>query len=275
MESTRNAVASTSLLVAAMRAEETTRDDPLFADPFADALAGEQGRQLLQEYRSVTGPSSPAIIEIRTRYWDEALLRAADHGASQFVIVAAGMDARAYRLPWRLETVLFEIDQPGVMAAKNAVLADETTRCTRIPVGVDLADDWPAALLSQGFATATKTVWLVEGLLQYLDEAAVNALFSRIDDLSAAGSTLMYDVVGKTLLEAPFLAPLRQYMTQLGAPWTFGVDAPTELVEPRGWTAAVTDAAKPGNAWNRWPAPAVPLDVPDVPRGFFVEATKN
>ena len=75
-------------------------------------------------------------------------------------------------------------------------------------------------------------------------------------------------------LEAPLLQPTLEFMAKLGAPWIFGSDTPATLVEHRGWTATVTDAAEPGNRWNRWMHPAVPADVPGVPCGYFVEAIK-
>jgi methyltransferase (TIGR00027 family) len=273
MENTRDAVAATGLLVAAMRAEESARRDPLFVDPFAERLAGDAGRKLLAEATADTEQSSGQIV-IRTRFWDEALLRAEADGVSQVVILAAGMDARAYRLPWRADTTVYEVDQPSVIATKDELLADEQPSCRRIAVGVDLADDWPNALRSHGFSPSSKAAWLIEGLLQYLEASEVDTLFARIDTLSAPGSRLLYDIVGTVLMQAPFLQATLQFMERLGAPWTFSTDTPAALVEGRGWTAAVTDVAEPGQRWNRWDHPVVPLDVPGVPRGYFVEARK-
>src|SRR4051794_32548304 len=100
-------VAATGLLVAAMRAEESRQDDRLFTDPFAERLAGDEGRQLLAEAEAATGKQSGQII-IRTRFWDEALQRANAGGVAQVVILAAGMDARSYRLPWQANTTVYE-----------------------------------------------------------------------------------------------------------------------------------------------------------------------
>lgn len=272
MDSTRDAVAATGLIAAAVRAEESARDDRLFTDPFAERLAGDEGRQLLAE--AVAAGQASAQIIIRTRFFDEALLDAQDDGVSQVAILAAGMDARAYRLSWRAGTTAYEVDQPQVIAAKDERLAGERPRCRRVAVGIDLADDWPKALQSQGFALSAKTVWLIEGLLQYIDASAVDTLFARVDALSAPGSVLLYNVVGKTMLEAPFLQPTRQFMQRLGAPWTFGTDTPAALVQGRGWTAVITDVAEAGRRWHRWEHPVVPVDVPGVPRGYFVVATK-
>jgi methyltransferase (TIGR00027 family) len=274
MNNAREAVASTGLLVAAIRARESARDDPLFTDPFADRLAGDTGHRLLDAALAESGDASTVQIVVRTRFWDEGLLRAT-RDAKQVVILAAGMDARAYRLAWPDGTTVYEVDQPAVVAAKADILADEEPRCGRVPIGIDLADDWPKALRSTGFDPASPTAWLIEGLLQYLDENAVRTLFERINALSARGSVLLYDVVGKTLLESPMMAPLLQTMAEQGSPWLFGTDEPGELAQRHGWAAVVTDIAEPGNTWNRWFAPAIPMDVPDVPRGYFVEATRE
>jgi methyltransferase (TIGR00027 family) len=270
MDNTKQAVAATGLLVAAMRAEESIRDDALFRDPFADRLAGEDGRRLLAESRAETEqPSAPIVV--RTRLYDEALLRVK---ASQAVILAAGMDARSYRLPWPDDTTVFEVDQPRVIALKDERLAGEQPRCRREAVGVDLADDWPKVLVSRGFDAAARTVWLIEGLLQYLDESDVDRLFARVDALSAPSSVLLYDVVGTELLAAPFLAGTLAYMEKLGAPWVFSSDTPASLVEDRGWTATVTDMAVPGNTCRGGPPPPCPPFAPPPPRGYFVEANK-
>lgn len=104
------------------------------------------------------------------------------------MILAAGMDARAYRLPWQPGTTVYEVDQPRVTTIKDERLAGEQPRCHRVTVGIDLADDWPKALRSYGFSSSAPAVWLVEGLLQYLEASDVGALFTRIDALSAPGS---------------------------------------------------------------------------------------
>lgn len=266
-------MANTGLLVAAIRADESRRPDRLFTDPFAERLAGDTGRRLLAEAVADAGDRPTRQIVVRTRFWDEALLRATQ-SVRQVVILAAGMDARAFRLPWPDGTTVYELDQPEVIAAKSAALAGEQPSSTRVAIGADLTSDWTDSLRSNGFDARRPTAWLIEGLLQYLDEAAVRTVFARVDGLSAPGSVLLYDIVGKTLLDAQLLAAVRQSMARNGAPWLFGTDQPGELAERHGWSTVVTDVAEPGNAWGRWFAPAVPMDVPDVPRGYFVEAAK-
>jgi methyltransferase (TIGR00027 family) len=156
MDNTKHAVAATGLLTAAMRAEESARDDRLFTDPFAARLAGDEGRKLLAEATAASGGVSGEIA-IRTRFFDEALLDAQRDGASQVVILAAGMDARAYRFQWRPGTTVYEVDQPQVIAAKDERIAGAAPRCHRFGVGIDLAEDWPEALVHQGFSSSAKT----------------------------------------------------------------------------------------------------------------------
>lgn len=273
MHTTREAVAGTGLLVAAIRARETLRDDRLFTDPYAEKLAGDAGRRHLEAALTASGEQSTVQIVVRTRFWDEALSRAAAR-TQQVVILAAGMDARAYRLDWPSGVTVYELDQPAVIEAKAGLLAGDTPRSRRVAVGVDLAEDWPAALTASGFDPGAPAVWLMEGLLQYLDEPEVRVLFERVHALSAPGSVLLYEVVGTVLLESPFMAPVLDSMAAQGSPWLFGSDSPGELAERHGWSAVVTDIAEPGNRWGRWFTPAVPLDVPGVPRGYFVEAVK-
>jgi len=264
-----NPVAITGLLVAAIRAEESRRPDRLFEDPHAEALAGPEGRAALARYRAAS-PVSVPIIEVRTRFYDEALARAAASGIRQVVILAAGMDARAYRLAWAPGTRLFEIDQPEVIAHKARVLGELAPRCERRALGQSLLDDWPAALAAAGFDARERSAWLVEGLLQYLTPAAASAVLERVDQLSAPGSVALYDIIGRRLLESPFIAPTLAMMRQLGAPWIFGSDEPAGLL-PR-WRAVLTDPAVIGNAWGRWPFPAAPAAARDAPRGHLVEA---
>lgn len=273
MDANHQAVADTALLVAAIRARESTREDRLFHDPFAERLAGERGCELLAAAVAVSGDQSTTQIVVRTRFWDEALLRAVQV-TQQVVIVAAGMDARAYRMPWPQDTVVFELDQAHVMTAKADLLTNERASCLRVPVGIDLTDDWPAAVVSAGFNPKAPTVWLLEGLLQYLDEAAVHTLFSRIDALSAPGSVLLYEVVGDTLLRSPSMASLLQSMADKGAPWLFGTDQPEHLAQQHGWSTTVTDVAEPGNRYHRWSAPVAQAEEIDAPHGYFVEANK-
>jgi len=126
----------------------------------------------------------------RTRYFDEYFRRAAAAGVRQVVILAAGLDSRAYRLDWPAATTIFELDRPQVLDFKREVLADRGAqpRALRREIAVDLREDWPAALRDSGFDPAMPSAWIAEGLLIYLPAAAQEQLFTGIDGLAGHGS---------------------------------------------------------------------------------------
>ena len=268
-----DAVAKTSLLVAAVRAVETNRSENegrLFTDPFAEALAGSEGFSILEQVRREVGeqPSIP----LRTRYFDDRISEGLAQGIRQIVILAAGMDARAYRLSFPDGTRVFELDRPEVLSYKQEKLGNTLAHCMRYTVGVDLREEWQSRLIQAGMNPAERTLWLAEGLLIYLDEAAVFTLFEKIDSLSVPNSILLFDVLGRSLLDAPQMAKQLHFSEKLGAPWRFGVDEPEEFMEHFGWKAVATQPGEVDPA--RWPFPTAPRHVPDVPRIFFVEACK-
>jgi methyltransferase (TIGR00027 family) len=185
-------VGITALMVAAARAMETERADRLIEDPYAAALAKTAGLAV---------PTDPAdfgegwqdtidYIGLRSRFFDEWFEAACAEGVRQAVILASGLDTRAYRLPWPPGFALFEIDQPKVLAYKDEILAERGAHpaCDRHAVAVDLGDDWPGALQQSGFDPARPTAWLAEGLLCYLPAAVDLRLLRAVHELSAPGS---------------------------------------------------------------------------------------
>jgi methyltransferase (TIGR00027 family) len=134
---------------------------------------------------------------VRTKYFDSALLAAADAGVRQVVILASGLDSRAYRLHWPADTVVYEVDQPRVIEFKTTTLVGIGVEPTaeRRTVGIDLRYDWPTALRAAGLDTDAPTAWLAEGLLIYLPPEAQDRLFDNITALSAAGSTVATEYV--------------------------------------------------------------------------------
>jgi methyltransferase (TIGR00027 family) len=134
---------------------------------------------------------------IRTKYFDEYLLAAVQAGVRQVVILASGLDSRAYRLPWPDGTTVYEIDQPAVIESKTRTLADLGAEPTanRRTVPIDLRADWPAALDAAGLDTGAPTAWLAEGLLIYLPSEAQDRLFDNITAISAPGSTIATEYV--------------------------------------------------------------------------------
>jgi methyltransferase (TIGR00027 family) len=205
-----SSVGATATMVAAARVMATKDPQALINDPFAEPLVRAVGLDFFVKMidgdidASLFPNSSPermqAIVDgmgLRTKYFDDYLLNAVRGGVRQVVILASGLDARAYRLPWPNGTVVYEIDQPQVIEFKTRTLADlgaEPT-ATRRTVSIDLRFDWPAALLEAGLDTAAPTAWLVEGLLIYLPPEAQDRLFDNITALSAPGSTVATEYV--------------------------------------------------------------------------------
>lgn len=266
-------VALTSLLVAAMRAAETKRSDNegrLFSDPYAETLAGDEGFIIMQKALDAVG-EQPAIA-IRTAFIDEKIHNAIKSGVRQIVILAAGMDSRAFRLNFPSETKIFELDQPEVLNYKNEKLATVKPHCFRKTIEVDLRREWQEKLLEAGFTKNQKTLWLVEGLLMYLEENQVIELFTRINTLASTQDILIFDIFNRLFLESPHMKKQLDFLADLGAPWKFGTNDPKKFMLDLGWSANLTQAAE--YAPKRWPFPMAPQNIPNLPRGFFVEAYK-
>ncbi|MDD4866682.1 MAG: class I SAM-dependent methyltransferase [Mycobacterium sp.] len=195
-------VGATATMVAASRALASQGPDPLLDDPLADPLVRAVGldpfvRILDGELDFDDDPllnrkARAQQMAVRTRFFDDFFTAATQDGIRQAVILASGLDTRAYRLRWPAGTVVFEIDQPQVIEFKTNTLAGlgATPTAARRAVGVDLRDDWPAALRAQGFAVGQPTAWSAEGLLPYLPPEAQDRLFDHITALSAPGSRL-------------------------------------------------------------------------------------
>jgi methyltransferase (TIGR00027 family) len=271
-------VATTGLYTAMLRARESARSDRLFSDPFAEALAGPQGNEVLtwMETRS-PGVSENPIVAIRTRFFDDVLQHTVSEcGVDQLVVLAAGLDTRAFRLPLPPDLVLFELDRPEVLDFKAARLAQlgAIPCCQRIPIPGDLAGDWPAALQASGFNREQPTAWLVEGLLQYLTKTHVHQLLDTLSGLAVPGSWLFTDLVSHTFFTSPQLAGFLAMMAANGSPWQFGTDNPEGLVATHGWRAQVTRFGEDGASFGRWIMPADYRDDPESPHGYLIVAQR-
>lgn len=197
-------VGSTALFVAASRALEANKPEPLVVDPYAEifcrAVGGEwadvlDGKAPENKLMSEFGRHFVNYQAARTKYFDDYFYAAADAGVCQIVIPAAGLDSRAYRLAWPERTVVFELDQPQVLKFKRDVLTrnGDASTAERREIAVDLREDWPQALRQSGFDPSRPSAWLVEGLLIYLPAAAQGELFTGIHDLAAPGSHVGVD----------------------------------------------------------------------------------
>jgi methyltransferase (TIGR00027 family) len=193
-------VGSTALFVATARALEARKPDPLAVDPFAevfcravggvwaDVLDGTAG-----DHHLLSADFGATFVDFqgaRTRYFDSYFRQAADAGVRQVVVLAAGLDSRAYRLPWPDGTTIFELDRAEVLDFKREVLADQGAQpnAERCEVAVDLREDWPRALRDSGFDSAKPSAWIAEGLMIYLPADAQHQLYTGIDALASPGS---------------------------------------------------------------------------------------
>lgn len=207
-------VGATATMVAAQRALAAAGPDPLIDDPYAAPLVRAVGIDVYT--RMINGeipvpddsefdPRKMAEgMAVRTRFFDRHFIEATQSGIRQAVILAAGLDARAYRLRWPSGTVVYEVDMPQVIDFKTTTLADLGAEPTaeRRTVAVDLRDDWPAALAAAGLDSQAPTAWSAEGLLVYLPPDAQDALFDNITALSASGSRFACEFVPDTALFA-------------------------------------------------------------------------
>ncbi|MDT5147651.1 MAG: hypothetical protein QOC58_2296 [Mycobacterium sp.] len=205
-----SSVGATATFVAAGRAMATRDPRALISDPFAEPLVRAVGIDFFTNMMdgdldlAAIEHSSPvrmqAMIDgmaVRTKYFDDYFIEATGVGVRQVVILASGLDARAYRLPWPAGTVVYEIDQPRVIDFKTTTLAGigaEPT-ATRHAIPIDLRGDWPSALKAAGIDAAAPIAWLAEGLLIYLPPEAQDRLFDNITGLSVAGSTIATEFV--------------------------------------------------------------------------------
>jgi len=203
-----SSVGATATMVAAARALATEDADPIINDPFAAPLVRAVGIDFFT--RVIDGKINPTLegsagetvdgelqtetdsLAVRTRFFDDFFIDATAAGIGQVVILAAGLDARAYRLAWPPGTVVYEVDQPEVIKFKTdtmaALGAPPTTE--RRTVSIDLREDWPTALRDSGFDDTKPAAWSAEGLLMYLPPEAQDRLFDHITALSAPGSQL-------------------------------------------------------------------------------------
>lgn len=270
-------VGSTALGVAAARAAETESDNPLIQDPFARAFleAAGDSRWTMIANPVIAAELSGADVDlrahrqvmidfmaVRTAFFDEYFLNAAQLGVRQVVILAAGLDARAWRLPWPDATTIYELDQPKVLEFKSATLRQRGAQPTArlVNVAVDLRHDWPTALQQAGFDASSPTAWSAEGLLRYLPAQAQDQLLERVDALSPSGSWLAVNVPAKSASDPDLNARRREQSQRVRAVMTKVLDSQmpdldelwypeeradvTDWLADRGWEASATTMAE-------------------------------
>lgn len=269
---------ATAYWVAAARAIETRRPDALFDDPWAAALAGDEGTQWAEQRH----PESLAPMVVRARFFDDFLRRATfEEGVAQVVLLGAGLDTRALRLHWPPGTTVFEVDQADVLNYKEELLAGVQPSCERrVYLPTDLRSaNWPAELAGAGLDPAAPAVWLAEGFLFYLPNEAVRALLEKVSALASNGSFLGFDIPNRAVLGHPFMRTWIQMQAEAGAPWTGTMENPREYLATLGWRASLTQCGGADADYGRWRYPVVPITAPDLPHLWLVtaksEPTKN
>ena len=278
-------VGATALGIAWARSQESKSQCPLYTDPYAEVFIDEAvargwelpQRHLAERIRSISGYAAS-----RTKWFDEFFIAAGAGGIEQAVILAAGLDARAWRLPWNDGSVVYEIDQPKVLAFKTDTLRAHGAQpaARYVPVPVDLRHDWPNALREAGFDASEPTAWAAEGLLPYLPADGQDLLFERITDLSAQGSRIAVEAFGAGFFDPEYLASRRERVRQLREQAGVPDDAPdvadlwfieertevTDWFSGHGWEVSMIDAADLMTRFNRT------TDDDTTPRTTFVEA---
>jgi methyltransferase (TIGR00027 family) len=225
-------ISDTALWVAMYRALETDRPDAHFRDPYARRLAGERGQQILERLPMGRAMAWPMVV--RTAVFDEIILRlAGDPGLDLVLDLAAGLDARPWRMPLAPHLRWADLDLPGILDHKTRLLAAEPTRCRYQAVAVDLRD--PSArrdAFAQQMEGASRALAMTEGLLIYLEAEQVAALAS---DLHAAGIRWwLMDIASPALLEM-LKRRMGSRLAEGGAPFRFAPAESTRFFEPYGW----------------------------------------
>ncbi len=259
-------IIETAKMVAGIRAIETQREDGLFVDHLAMKLAG--GEEIIakitpgvQKYEKMGIP----IIPVRTRYFDDFLMSLVAN-IKQVVILKASLDTRAFRLDFPSETHVYELERKEIIDYKESILKDEASKCHRHTIATDMKDNWVEKLINTGYENNIPSIWLLEGVLSYLEESDVHSLLSKISELSCFGSWLGCDNINKKMLNSD------DPMSKL---WNFGCDSPEDLLDTYGWEASVVQPGDETAHYNRFTRKSPPRDIDDVVRSFLIKARKR
>lgn len=287
-----SSVGLTALGVAAFRAIESRRPDALIKDDYAPWFVEAAGEPhftaLLEDPTPLNDLPFAGFMGIgmgiRTKFFDEFFLSSARAGVSQSVILAAGLDARAYRLDWPTDSKVFEVDQPQVLEFKDRVLDEHAAepKADRRTVPVDLRNNWPSALEDCGFEPNKSAAWSAEGLLAYLPGPAHDALFERIDELSSPGSRLALNYFPSGLDAQRFADIKAKYFDKdpfgdVDISALFYEDQradPIEWLAERNWSVQCLNSFELATRYGQ-PIPDLPPELTDISeRSGYLTATK-
>jgi methyltransferase (TIGR00027 family) len=281
-------VGYTALLVAGWRAMHGMGPRPLVRDEYAHYFIEASQDPFLSDVLANPGSSDdetafPRLYGVQTRFFDDFFSAAGAAGIRQAVIVAAGLDSRAYRLEWPHGTVVFEIDLPKVLAFKARVLEHRgaTPKARRIEVAADLRTDWPTSLRAAGFDPQRPSAWSVEGVLPYLTDDAQTALFNRIGELCAPGSRIALGALGSRL-DRDQLAQLETDHPGVNMSGDVDFSAltyepkidPAEWLEAHGWAVEPVRNTLDLQAGYGMTPPDVDVKIDSFMRSQYITATR-
>ena len=276
-------------MVAAARALEAAKPNPLAVDQYAEVFTRAVGG-VWADVLDGEAPEHPlATVEFgepfvnfqgaRTKYFDAYFRSVMDAGVRQIVLLAAGLDSRAYRLDWPAGTTIYELDQPQVLEFKREVLAGNGAelKAARREIAVDLRDDWQRALTEAGFDPAQPSAWIAEGLLIYLPATAQEQLFAGIDALAAPGSRVAIEE-GKPM-PADVFAAKRAASDEMADGffkliYNEQIAPAADWFGSRGWRAEATGLADYFRAVGR-PVPTNPEAAAMIASNSLVTAVKE
>jgi len=230
-------ISDTARWVAVYRALETARPDAIFRDPFAERLAGERGHQIMEEMPSGRAYAWPMIV--RTAVFDEIILEAVQQRQVDLVLnLAAGLDARPWRLPLPPALRWVDVDLPGILDYKTEALRDEKPVCRYEAVAVDLRDAQKRQeLFAELGAASSRAIVVTEGLLIYLAPEQVAALATDLHAQPGFQEWLI-DLASPQLIQR-MNRTWGKNLAAGGAPFRFAPAEGTEFFRPYGWREAL------------------------------------
>ena len=279
-------VGMTAVGVAYVRAQESLRQDRLFDDPLASAFIEESGwappSELMPELADTPDEakaywgSIAAYVVVRTRFLDDYAIDAMAAGIRQFVILGAGLDARAFRLDWPDGARVFELDVPDVNAFKERALARVSMqpKAERVVVEADLTGDWMSSLDRAGFDPSVPTAWTAEGLLIYFTPEQNETLLSTVSDASPAGSRIAMTLAREGTLDVPemFVAAGPEGARSVPGMWkSESPGDPAEWLRGHGWEAEVFDSRERAAVYGR----PMPASMPESAVRALVRAVRR
>ena len=224
-------------------------------------------------------PDSVLPMTVRTRYFDDFLLRTVqESGLRQVALLAAGLDTRALTAcPGRRARAASSWTRPRCWRTRRAILSQAGAQpaCQRFAVPADLTTPWGEKLVQAGFDPAQPSMWLLEGFLFYISSEDIRRVLGAVSALAAPGSWLGGDVVNSVVLTSPYTVKWVEMQAALGAPWIGTLDDPTGTLAALGWEASLSQPGEPGANFGRWKLPVLPTQAPGLPHNWYVTAIRK